>query len=97
MLSASFWVLLFVAVVVAAMSIRKQVQNDKGVQAWYARVAKDRLDLLKKIIIYGTIVLWAVIWLATRGDDKASIGSLLQDFSSTWTKQESQIPTITKE
>lgn len=98
MLSALFWVSLFVAVVVAAMLLRGHVRDAKGLRAWYERVAKDRLDLLKKIVIYGTIVLWAVIWLATRGDEKAGIGSLLQEISNSWTQQESQTPpTITEE
>lgn len=98
MLSALFWILLFFAVVVAAMLLREQVRDNKGVRAWYERVVKDRLALLKKIVIYGTIILWAVIWLATRGEEKAGIGSLLQDFSNSWTKQESPVPpTIKKE
>lgn len=95
MLSASFWLLLFIAVVIAAMTLRERVRADKGVRAWYERVVKDRLDLVKKIVIYGTIVLWAVIWLATRGEEKSSLSNLLEEFSNSWTKQESQVtPTI---
>lgn len=90
MLSALFWLLLFIAVLIAAMTLRERVRNDKGVRTWYERVVKNRLDLLKKIVIYGTLVLWAVIWLATRGDEKASLDSLLEDFSNSWSQQESQ-------
>ena len=92
MLSALIWVGIFIAIVAAAMSLRRQVRNDEGIRGWYERVVKDRLDLLKKIVIYGTLVLWAGIWLATRGDEKLSVGSLLQEFSNSWTKQESQAP-----
>jgi hypothetical protein len=92
MLSVSFLVLLFFGAIVAAMLMREQVRDNKGVRAWYERMVKDRLDLLKKIVIYGTLVLWAGIWLATRGDEKLSVGSLLQEFSNSWTKQESQAP-----
>ena len=98
MLSALFWLLLFIAVVVAAMSVRKQVRDNKGIRAWYERSVKGRLDLIKKIVIYGTIILWATIWLVTRGEEKASVGDLLRDISNSWSKQESPVsPTITKE
>ncbi len=96
MLSALFWLLLFIAVVVAAMTLRGRVQADKGLRAWYERVVKDRLDILKKIVIYGTLVLWVGIWLATRGEEKASIGSLLEEISNSWNKQENQIPPTLK-
>ena len=61
-------------------------------EAWYQRIVKGRLDLIKKIVIYGTIVLWAAIWMATRGDEKASVGSLLRDMSNAWSKQETADP-----
>ena len=92
MLSALSWLSLFIVAVAVAMSLRERVRSDEGVRALYERVVKDRLNLLKKIVIYGTIVLWAIIWLATRGDEKADIGNLLQDFSKAWTKQEKSIP-----
>ncbi len=92
MLSALFWLALFIVIVVAAMTLRERVRADKGIRAWYERVAKERLNLLKKIVIYGTLVLWAGIWLATRGEEKASIGSLLKEISSSWNKQERQTP-----
>lgn len=96
MLSALFWVLLFTAVVVAAASLRKRVRGEERLQTWYERVVKNRVGLIKKIVIYGTLILWAAIWLATRGEDKAGIGSLLRDFSSSWSKQEPQVPPSAK-
>jgi len=96
MLSAIFWFFVFFAVVFAAMRMRARMQHDKDLQAWYERVLKHRLNLLKKIVIYGTIILWAGIWLATRGEEKASIGSLLREISNSWNKQEIQTPPIIK-
>jgi len=96
MLEASFWVLVFIAIVVAAMSVRRRVRGDKTLQGWYQHMVKNRLDVVKKIVIYGTIILWAGIWLITRGDEKASIGNLLRDISNSWNKQESQLPSTTK-
>ncbi|NQU59302.1 MAG: hypothetical protein HQ513_18890 [Rhodospirillales bacterium] len=92
MLSAMFWFFVFFVVVFAAMRLRARMQHDEGMRAWYERLLKDRIDLLKKIVIYGTIVLWAGIWMATRGEDKASIGSLLREISNSWSKQEIQNP-----
>ena len=92
MLSALIWVGIFIAIAAAAMSLRRQMRNDEGIRGWYERVVKDRLDLLKKIVIYGTLVLWAGIWLATRGDEKGSVSDLLQDFSSSWSKQDNRQP-----
>jgi len=91
MLEASFWVFVFVAIVVAAMSVRRRVRDDKTLQGWYQHMVKNRLDLVKKIVIYGTLILWVGIWLATRGDEKASVGSLLRDISNSWNKPESPI------
>jgi hypothetical protein len=93
MLSALFWLLLFIAVVVAAMAVRERVRSDKGIRAWYERVVKGRLDLLKKVVVYGTLILWIGIWLATRGEEKASFGSLMEEISNSWKKQESRSPT----
>lgn len=90
MLSAIFWLLLFVAVVIAVMWLREYMRKEKWVIAWHDRVVKDRLDLIKKIVVYGTLILWIGIWLATRGEEKASLGSLLEEISNSWTKQESQ-------
>jgi len=100
MLEASFWVLVFIAVVVAAMSVRRHVRGDKTLQGWYQHMVKHRLDLVKKVVIYGTLILWVGIWLATRGDEKASVGSLLRDISNSWNKPESSIsptPELPKE
>ena len=57
---------------------------------WFDRIVKDRIELLKKIAIYGTLVLWAGIWLATRGEEKPSLSVLFEDISNSWTKQQSQ-------
>lgn len=92
MLSALFWTLLFIVVVVVIKQLHAHVRNNQGIRALYERLVKDRLDLIKKIGIFVTVILWAGIWLITRGDEKASIGSLMKDFSSSWTKQESQMP-----
>jgi len=97
MLSALLWFSLFVAFVVAAMVLREHVRNDKGLRALYERAFKDRLDVIKKIVIYGTLILWVGIWLATRGDEKASVGSLLKEISNSWDKPESQTPPPTPE
>ncbi len=97
MLSALLWFSLFVAFVVAAMVLREHVRNDKGLRGFYERVLKDRLDVVKKIVIYGTIILWVGIWLATRGDDKASVSTLLKEISNSWNKPESQTPPPTQE
>ena len=88
MLSALSWVLLFIAFVVVAMLLREQVRDNQRLQAWYVRVLKDRISLVKKVVVYGTLILWIGIWMATRGDDKASIGSLLKEISNSWTQQE---------
>lgn len=56
MLSALFWLLLFIAVVVAGMAFREHVRSDKGIHEWYESVVKDRLGLLKKIVVYGTLI-----------------------------------------
>ena len=93
MLSALFWLLIFIVVVVAAMVVRERARSAKRIRAWYENVVKDRLDLLKKIVVYGTLILWIGIWLATRGDDKASFGSLMEEISNSWKKQESRSPT----
>jgi hypothetical protein len=79
---------LFIVAIAATKWLRNRLRNNDGLKAWYARVLKDRLDLLKKIVIYGTLVLWIGIWLATRGDEKDSIGVLLHDISNAWKKQE---------
>jgi len=72
------------------------VRGDKRLQGWYVRVVRDRLNLVTKIVIYGTLVLWIGIWLATRGDEKASVGSLLRDISNSWNKPESPISPTTE-
>jgi len=63
---------------------------------WFDRVMKDRLNLLKKIAIYGTLVLWAGIWFATRGEEKPSIGKLFEDISNTWMQKEGSNPPVIK-
>ena len=98
MLSASLWIVLFFIVLVATMTLRAQVRENPKVRAWYEQIMKNRLNLLKKVVVYGTLILWIGIWAATRGDDKDSLGSLLQKISNSWTKQEEQtVPTIKEE
>ena len=93
MLSALSWLLLFIAIVTAAMWLRGHMRKEKWVLAWHQRVVKGRLDLLKKIVVYGTLILWVGIWLATRGEEKASFGNLMEEISNSWKKQESRSPT----
>jgi len=94
MLSASFWLLVFFVVLVFAMTMRARMKDNIKLRAWYDRVVKDRLDLVKKIVFIGTLIIWIGIWLATRGDDKASFGSLMREISNSWTQQEDQtLPT----
>jgi len=95
--SAVFWVSLFLAALIAAKVVRNHVRKNQTVRAWYERVIKERLDLIKKIAIFGTMILWAAIWLITRGEEKASIGSLLEKISNAWTSQDRQVaPVINK-
>jgi len=96
MASAMFWVAVFLAVIAATLFLRAEVRDDIRVRAWYDRVVKGRLDLLKKLVIYGTIILWAGIWFATRGEEKASVGALLKEISNSWNKPESQVPQALK-
>ncbi|MBT4888589.1 MAG: hypothetical protein HON65_03435 [Rhodospirillales bacterium] len=97
MLSATSLILVFIVVLVVAMRVRKYVRENEELRAWYGDVLKDRISLLKKIVGYGTLILWIGIWAATRGDDKASIGSLLKEISNSWTKQEAPINPAIKE
>jgi hypothetical protein len=98
MQSALLWFLLIFAIIVVVKLVREHMRNDQGLRAWYERMMKDRIELIKKIAIFGTLILWVGIWLVTRGEEKAGIGSLLKDFSSSWTKQEDQSPpSINKE
>lgn len=91
MLSASIWVFLFIIAVAGAMKVRKQIRKHKSLRDWYENRIKDRLNLIKKIFVYGTLILWIGIWLATRGDEKSSVSTLLKEFTSSWTKQETPL------
>jgi len=61
-----------------------------------APLRQFRLDLLKKIVVYGTLILWIGIWMATRGEEKASFGNLMQDISNSWKKTPSHPSTDDK-
>jgi len=92
MLSATFWVMLFIVFVALAMGLRGRLRGNRNLRDWYERTLRDRLDLLKKIIFYGTLILWVGIWLATRGDEKSSLGALLGEISNSWRSQEKSRP-----
>lgn len=92
MASALFWVAVFLAVIVATLFLRAEVRDDIRVRAWYASAVKGRMDLLKKIVIYGTLILWAGIWFVSRGEEKASVKSLMKEMSNSWKKPESKTP-----
>ena len=94
MFSAFLWILLMFALIVAAKMVHARVINDERVRAWYEQKIKHRLNLIKTIGAIATVILWAGIWLVTRGDDKDSVGKIFQDFSNSWQKQDSQTPPV---
>ena len=73
--------LVFVALVVAAIVIRRKV-NEPGnaFGLWFERNMRPRMVVAAKVVAYLTLVAWFLIYLVAPKEERGSFGDLMQDF-----------------
>ncbi len=76
-----FLFLVFLAVVAAAIVIRRKVnepENPFGL--WFKRTMRPRMALAAKVVAYLTLAAWVLIFAFAPKDERGSYGDLMKSF-----------------
>ncbi len=76
-----FLLLVFLAVIAAAIVIRRKVNDPKNsFGLWFERTMRPRMARAAKVVAYLTLAAWFVVYLVAPKEERGGFGDLMQDF-----------------